>query len=58
MMLLQHANFLQYPHNRHTLARPYGSDIEQAGKQALTNASENLAGRVENRPGRVEFCIG
>ena len=23
----------------------------------LTNASENLAGRVENRPGRVEFCI-
>ena len=24
----------------------------------LDNASENLAGRVENRPGRVEFCIG
>ena len=24
----------------------------------LANASENLAGRVENRPGRVEFCIG
>ena len=23
-----------------------------------TKASENLAGRVENRPGRVEFCIG
>ena len=30
----------------------------QAGKLALANASENLAGRVENRPGRVEFCIG
>ena len=24
----------------------------------LANVSENLAGRVENRPGRVEFCIG
>ena len=24
----------------------------------LASASENLAGRVENRPGRVEFCIG
>ena len=24
----------------------------------LANASENLAGQVENRPGRVEFCIG
>ena len=24
----------------------------------LANASKNLAGRVENRPGRVEFCIG
>ena len=23
----------------------------------LANASENLAGWVENRPGRVEFCI-
>ena len=32
--------------------------ISQAGKLALANASENLAGRVENRPGRVEFCIG
>ena len=27
-------------------------------KLALANASENLARRVENRPGRVEFCIG
>ena len=24
----------------------------------LANASENLAGRVENRPGQVYFCIG
>ena len=24
----------------------------------LTDASENLAGWVENRPGQVEFCIG
>ena len=24
----------------------------------LVNASENLVGRAENRPGRVEFCIG
>ena len=24
----------------------------------LANASENLAGQVENRPGRVEFCKG
>ena len=24
----------------------------------LPSASENLAGRVENRPGQVEFCIG
>ena len=30
----------------------------QAGKLALANASENLAGRVENRPGQVEFCVG
>ena len=32
----------------------------QAGKLAppLANASENLAGRVENRPRQVEFCIG
>ena len=30
----------------------------QAGKLALANASENLVGRVENRTGRVEFCIG
>ena len=33
----------------------------QAGKLALArspNASENFAGRVENRPGQVEFCIG
>ena len=24
----------------------------------LTNASENLAGRVENKPRQVKFCIG
>ena len=30
----------------------------QAGKLALANASVNLAGRVENRPWPVEFCIG
>ena len=24
----------------------------------LANASENLVGRVENRPAQVEFCIG
>ena len=24
----------------------------------FANASENLAGRVQNRPGRAEFCIG
>ena len=30
----------------------------QAGKLALANASENLAEPLENRPGRVEFCIG
>ena len=24
----------------------------------LANASENLAGWVENMPGQVEFCIG
>ena len=29
----------------------------QAGKLALANASENLVGWVENRPGQVEFCI-
>ena len=31
---------------------------EQAGKLALANASENLAGQMENGPGQVEFCIG
>ena len=31
---------------------------DQAGKLALANASENLVGWVENRTGRVEFCIG
>ena len=29
----------------------------QVGKLALANASENLAGQVEDRPGRVEFYI-
>ena len=38
---------------------PAFADIKhQVGKLALANASENLAGRVENRPGQVEFCIG
>ena len=32
--------------------------FKQAGKLALANTSENLAGRMENRPGWVEFCIG
>ena len=32
--------------------------ISQAGKLAFASASENLARRVENRPGRVQFCIG
>ena len=30
----------------------------ETSTRPLTNASENLAGRVENRPGRVGFCIG
>ena len=30
----------------------------ETSARPLTNASENLAGRVENRPGRVEFCTG
>ena len=30
----------------------------QVGKLALANASDNLAGRPENRPGQVEFFIG
>ena len=30
----------------------------ETGTRPLANASENLARRVENRPGRVEFCIG
>ena len=30
--------------------------VIQAGKLALANASKNLAGWVENRPGR--FCLG
>ena len=30
----------------------------QAVKLALANGSENLVGRVENKPGQVEFCIG
>ena len=29
----------------------------ETSARPLANASENLAGRVENRPGRVEFCI-
>ena len=30
----------------------------ETSARLLTNASENLAGRVENRHGWVEFCIG
>ena len=30
----------------------------ETSARPLANASENLAGPVENRPGRVEFCIG
>ena len=30
----------------------------ETSARPLANASENLAGRVENKPGRVEFCIG
>ena len=30
----------------------------ETNARPLANASENLAGRVENRPGQVEFCIG
>ena len=30
----------------------------ETSARPLINASENLAGRVENRPGRVKFCIG
>ena len=29
----------------------------ETNARPLANASENLAGRVENRPGQVEFCI-
>ena len=30
----------------------------ETSTRLLANASENLVGRVENRTGRVEFCIG
>ena len=30
----------------------------ETSARPLANASENMSGRVENRPGRVEFCIG
>ena len=30
----------------------------ETSARPLADASENLAGRVENRPGQVEFCIG
>ena len=30
----------------------------ETSTRPLANVSENLAGRVENRPGQVEFCIG
>ena len=39
-------------------ADPWQAIQKQAGKLALANASENLARRVENRPGWVEFSIG
>ena len=39
------------------VTRPQWAGWETSARP-LANASENLAGRVENRPGRVEFCIG
>ena len=30
----------------------------ETGARPLANASKNLVGRVENRPGQVEFCTG
>ena len=36
----------------------YSAPGWETSARPLANASENLAGRVENRPGRVEFCIG
>ena len=43
---LSPGRFGRYHTGWHTSARP------------LANASENLVRQVENRPGRVEFCIG
>ena len=30
----------------------------ETSARPLANASENVAGQVENRPGQVEFCTG
>ena len=30
----------------------------ETSARPLPNVSESLAGRMENRPGQVEFCIG
>ena len=30
----------------------------ETSARPLANAGENLVGRVENRPGQVEFCVG
>ena len=35
-----------------------GASGWETSARPLANASENLAGRVENRPEGVEFCIG
>ena len=32
--------------------------VWETSARPLASESENLAGRVENRPGQVEFCIG
>ena len=45
-------------HNHLDVYIYYRDNYVQAVKLALADASENLARRVENRPGQVEFCIG
>ena len=46
----------------HTHFYQYISEDQYTGWETsarpLANASENLAGRVENRPGQVEFFMG
>ena len=40
------------------LVTKFGFAGWETSAHPLANASENLVGRVENRNGRVEFCIG